>query len=183
MRSAESAVDAHVRADAALLEGWKAKASQILLEALVQNPSRTDLRCRLNEVDALTAVDVRSFRPRTQPIWNILHCLVGWVLQLALFVGIFALCAVPAAAWLGDRPIAGLGQLAGVLGLMSACSLFAVLVWSRLYLMLWFKYLKWVPRSQAPNAASWLAAYTTCWQFSKSYWRLMEGFYAERYRA
>lgn len=183
MRWAESAVDAHVRADAALLEGWKAKASQILLEALVQDPSRTDLRCRLTEVDALTAVDARNFRARTQPIWNVLHFFVGWVLQLGLFAGIVVLGIVPAAAWLGDGPIAGVAQLTGVLGLSLACCLIAMFLSSRLYLMLWFRYLRWVPRSQAPNAASWLFAYTTGWQFSKSYWKMKERFYAERYRA
>lgn len=183
MRPSSVALDAHLEADDALIRGWRAKASQILLRAVVREPSRDDLRRRMVELNALSEGAAQRFTSGANRAWSAVHFLMGFVVQFALLAGIFTLGVTLAFPLFGEGPVGGIAQFVLVLALCMGYCLLLVLAWSRLYLALWFGYLRWVPRHQAPNAASWLAAYITCWQFSREYWRRKDKFYAERYGA
>lgn len=183
MRKHSVPLAAHVEADEALVRGWKVKASQILMKALLQEPHRDDLKNRILELDALQEGGARQFTSKASRLWNSVHFLMGFIFQFAFLAGILFIGLAFAPFMLGeDRPEDIMGN-AALIGICAGYCVLALLVWSRLYLSIWFRYLRWVPRVQAPNASSWLAAHTTCWQFSSDYWRRKDKFYVERYSA
>lgn len=178
MRPNSVALNAHIEADEALIRGWRAKASQILLNAVVREPNRADLRRRMLELDALPEGPARQFTAKANRAWSALHFLMGFVVQFALLACIFIGGLMLVSPLIERSPIGGIGQLVIILVLGLGYCLLIFLAWARLYLVLWFGYLRWVPRDQAPNAASWLAIYVTCWQFSREHWRRKDRFYA-----
>lgn len=183
MRTNSAPLAAHIEADEALVRGWKVKASQTLLNALVQEPCRDDLKNRILELDALQEGGVRQFTPKASRLWNSVHFLMGFVFQFALLGGILFIGLAFAPSMLGEGRPEDIRALAALFGICVGYGVFTLLVWSRLYLAIWFRYLRWIPKVQAPNASSWLAAHTTCWQFSSDYWRRKDKFYVERYSA
>jgi len=183
MRTNSVPLAAHIEADEALVRGWKAKASQTLLKALLQEPRRDDLKNRILELDALQEGGTQQFTSKASHLWNTVHFLMGFVFQFALLASILFIGLAFALSMPGDGRPEGFMKFATLISVGAGYCVLTLLVWSRLFLEIWFRYLRWVPRAQAPNASSWLAAYTTFWQFSSDYWRRKDKFYVERYNA
>ena len=182
MRPNSQALDAHIKADHALVRGWRAKASHILLKAALLQPGRDDLRFRVLELDALSDEEVQQFTSKANFLWSAAHFFMGFMVQVALLAGTLAFgLRLPSSLLLGYT-VEGLAQNLVLVAICAGYSVLSVLLWSRLYLALWFNYLWWVPRCQAPNAASWLGFYSTYWQFSNAFWLRKKKFYLERYR-
>lgn len=181
MRQTSDALEAHIEADEALVEGWRSKASYALLKAALSDPGRSDLRHRMMMLDALAEGESKRFKPGFNIRWSAVHFFMGFIVQFALLATISTLVilAIPSAL-IGAGLFEDFSQLSIVVVVLGG-TILSVLAWSYVYLALWFRYLRWIPLEQTPNAASWLGFTTTCWNQTSEYWRRKEEFYAQRY--